>query len=140
MAIAYRENALSAEDFLRLRHAVGWSGDLEQIELSLQRGLYNVAALDGEAVAGMGRLVGDGVMYWYVQDVIVDPAYQGQGIGREIMTRLLAHIKGNSLPRSNATVGLMSAIGKHPFYEKLGFRVRPNEREGPGMVMQIDNH
>ncbi|MCR5501527.1 MAG: GNAT family N-acetyltransferase [Lachnospiraceae bacterium] len=33
-----------------------------------------------DEVVGMGRLVGDGVMYWYLQEIVVLPEYQGRGI------------------------------------------------------------
>ena len=35
--------------------------------------------------------------------------------------------------RSTVTVGLMAATGKEPFYERLGFNVRPNAHQGSGM-------
>lgn len=90
----------------------------------------------GELVA-MGRLLGDGAIYWYINDVYVLDEYQGQGIGREIMNRLVAYIKHNSLPETEVSVCLMCAKGKEGFYEKLGFRCRPHEYEGSGMELEL---
>lgn len=130
------DNGLNASDFLALRQAVGWEADLNQITRSLEKGLFNVVAQDDDGqTLGMGRLVGDGVMYWYVQDVIVRPDAQGQGIGQAIMARLLAYVDAYSLPGTRVTVGLMAAKGKVGFYEKLGFIPRPNDTMDPGMVM-----
>ena len=134
MNLHYEENTLTAKQFLSLRESVGWKGVEFQVEQSLKLGLYNVLAKDGEQTVGMGRLVGDGIMYWYVQDVIVDPQYQGQGIGKEIMGHLFRYIEENSLPDTTVTIGLMAAKGKEDFYEKLGFIARPNEIYGPGMI------
>lgn len=89
MNISYEENSLTAKQFLALRESVGWKGFEFQIEKALESGLYNVLAKDDEQVVGMGRLVGDGIMYWYVQDVIVNPRYQGYGIGKAIMKRMI---------------------------------------------------
>jgi putative acetyltransferase len=33
----------------------------------------------------MGRLVGDGAMYWYLQEIVVLPKYQRQGIGAQLL-------------------------------------------------------
>ena len=68
LKITFVENMLNAMQFLSLRESVGWKGNELQIEKSLKAGLYNVIAKDGDEVIGMGRLVGDGIMYWYVQD------------------------------------------------------------------------
>ena len=72
-------------------------------------------------MVGMGRLVGDGAMYWYLQDIIVQPEYQGQGIGRMIVNRLLEYIKENAMPGTKIEIGLTAVKGKEPFYEKFGF-------------------
>lgn len=91
MNIHYEENTLTAKQFLTLRESVGWEGVENQVEKALDAGLYNVIAKDSELVIGMGRLVGDGFMYWYIQDVIVEPQYQGCGIGKTIMEFLFRH-------------------------------------------------
>lgn len=80
MEIEYRENCLSPEDFIRLRIAVGRvATPLPQAEAALRAGLYNVTAFCVGKAIGMGRLVGDGAMYWYIQDMAVLPEYQGEG-------------------------------------------------------------
>ena len=92
--------------------------------------------MDG-IVIGMGRLVGDGARIFYIQDLFINPKYQKIGIGTEIVSKLIQYIKGESIFDTNIKVGLMAAKGKEAFYEKMGFRIRPNEREGNGMMMNI---
>jgi len=136
MDLLLEENTLTASEFLMLRTSAGWSGATEaQVENGLLHSLYTLAARIGDDTIGMGRLVGDGFNIWYIQDVIVLPHYQGKGIGKAIMQKLLAYAEANSLPSTTVTIGLMAAKGKEAFYEKLGFRTRPNEREGAGMVL-----
>jgi len=134
MNILYEENKLTAKQFLMLRESIGRNGIEVQIAKALQHGLYNIIAKDYDKIVGMGRLVGDGVMYWYVQDVIVNPQYQGKGIGKEIMRLLTQHVETNSLPGTTVTIGLMAAKGKESFYEKLGYIARPTDTYGPGMI------
>ena len=80
------DNILTPEDFVRLRTATGFADiPLEHARKALQNGLINVSAIkDGELI-GMGRLVGDGAMYWYLQEIVVLPEYQRQGIGAQLI-------------------------------------------------------
>ena len=136
--IVLLENELTAEQFCNLQEAVGFGrpGTI-QIEKALENSIYSVSICIGGEVIGMGRLVGDGARIFYIQDVCIYPAFQGKGIGKLIVEKLLDYIKNNSIANTTVTVGLMSAKGKEEFYHRLGFRIRPNEREGNGMMMKI---
>jgi GNAT superfamily N-acetyltransferase len=135
--IDYLPNQLSALDFRALRLSAGWTASItdEQIDAAIARSLLCVSARDGDKTVGMGRLVGDGALIWYVQDVIVLSEYQGLGVGKEIMERLIGHVKKTRLPGTRVTIGLMAALGKEGFYEKLGFHARLGTDEGPGMTL-----
>ena len=138
MEYALVDNMLTAQAFLALRKSAGWEGaTIQQVEKGLGKSLFTVAAIKDDCTIGMGRLVGDGFNIWYIQDLIVFPEYQGKGIGKSIMQRLITYAQSNSLPGTGITIGLMSAKGKETFYSKFGFRVRPNEKEGAGMVLNI---
>lgn len=127
------ENELSAEDFVRLKMSAGFlERPLDVVEKALKNGLYNVVAKHNGEVIGMGRLVGDGVMYWYLQEIVVLPDYQGQGIGKSIVKNLLDYITKHTDPGNFTSVGLTAAPGKEPFYEKLGFEA------SSGMRLYID--
>lgn len=138
MEIKLADNILTAKAFLALRESAGWGGaSEEQIEKGLANSIFTVAAMDGDRIIGMGRLVGDRYSIFYVQDLIVYPEYQGRGIGTAIMHRLISYVDENRLPGTFVTIGLMAAKGKEEFYKKLGFRIRPNEKEDSGMVMNL---
>ena len=130
------DNVLSAEDFIRLKVATGFiDRPLQQVEKALKNGLFNVSAVCDGNVIGMGRLVGDGAMYWYLQEIIVLPEYQGKGIGKSIVNRLIEHIKSEAVPGTKIEIGLTAVKGKEPFYEKFGFSVCPT---GMKKQMEID--
>lgn len=109
------------EEHRRLAEAVGWSHafDWDTVAASLTGSrLGVVAVVDGEVV-GMGRVVGDGALYFYVQDVAVLPAHQGTGLGRAILRRLLDQI-ADSAPAS-AFVGLFATSDGDALYRSEGF-------------------
>lgn len=117
-----QDNTLTAEDFVRLKVATGFMDrPLEQVDKAIRNGLFNVSAIHDGKVIGMGRLVGDGAMYWYLQEIIVLPEYQGKGIGKSIVNHLIEYIKKMSISGTGVEVGLTAVKGKEPFYEKFGF-------------------
>ena len=78
-----------------------------------------------------GRIVGDGAMYFYLQDVVVAPHCQGQGIGELVMKELEIYLARTA--SKGATIGLLSAKGKENFYRRFGYLTRPNDSLGNGM-------
>lgn len=116
------ENELKVEDFIRLKVSAGFrERSVELVEKALENNLYDVVAVADEEVIGMGRLVGDGVMYWYLQEIVVLPEYQGKGIGTAIVNKLLGYIKKHTEKEEFTSVGLTAAEGKEGFYERFGF-------------------
>lgn len=128
------ENQLSANDFIRLKIAAGFRNrPIDQVEKALENDLLDVVAIVNNEVVGMGRIVGDGVMYWYLQEIIVLPEYQGKGIGTGIVNYLLEYIKKHTEDETFTSVGLTAAEGKTSFYERFGFQ---NSR---GMNLYIES-
>ncbi|MGI3186358.1 GNAT family N-acetyltransferase [Nioella aestuarii] len=120
-------------EFISMRAACGW-GEIshDMARRALDQAVATVTAHDGDRLVGFGRVVGDGVLYFYVQDVIVAPSHRGQGIADAIVTRLLEEIAPLAGPGS--TIGLMAAKGVEPLYERFGFHRRPTDSLGAGMT------
>ena len=137
--VLFLENKIDPRDFIRLKQSIGWvAPSSEMLEKAFEHNLFSVVAFSGGNPVGMGRLVGDGVVIWYIQDVVVEPKYQGTGIGKAIVERMLEHIRKSVAPGSSTMVGLMAARGRESFYEELGFHIRPDEGHGHGMYMQLN--
>ncbi|MCI8902397.1 MAG: GNAT family N-acetyltransferase [Lachnospiraceae bacterium] len=131
------ENVLQAEDFVRLRIETGFAGiPVEHARKALRNGLVNVSALYRGELVGMGRLVGDGAMYWYLQEIIVLPRFQQKGIGTMIVGHLVDYAKVHSVTGKFTTIGGVSAKGKEAFYEKMGFDIISN---GIKKMVEIDH-
>jgi len=76
------------DEYKRLCEAVGWGTvmNFDAATEALPRSLFAVVAVaDGKAV-GMGRIVGDGAIFFYVQDIAVLPQWQGRGVGKAILS------------------------------------------------------
>ena len=103
---------------------------LEDVAAALTKTLFTVEVTDDGAPVGIARIVGDDRMVFFIKDVVVDPAYQGHGIGRLLMESVLQYIDGRAC--GNAYVGLMATPGTEGFYERLGFVKRPSPGLGHG--------
>jgi GNAT superfamily N-acetyltransferase len=121
--LRFIERTPTRAEYETLCHAVGWDHlvDFDLAEKALGASLFAVVAeVDGEIVA-TARVVGDGVTSFYIQDVIVAPRLQSQGLGAEVMGRVFAWIKANA--PSRAMVRLFTAEAAEPFYRRLGFEM-----------------
>ena len=88
--------SVSIDDVLHLYQAVSWTNYTNQpqmLEQSLTHSLAIYVARDGEKIVGLVRLVGDGFSSVFVQDLIVLPSYQRQGIGSALMKEALGDYK-----------------------------------------------
>lgn len=117
--------------------AISWSNSTSEIDWSELETLYRLAPLgiksaaslktvfensrykwlvrDGEKLVGAGRALADGADCSYICDVAVLPEYQGTGLGKEIVGRLIEDSK------EHKKIILYSVPGKEGFYRKLGF-------------------
>ena len=108
------------DDYRRMRIVTGLSDkSVEASERGLANTTYGVSLLRNEEVVGMGRIVGDGGCFYFVVDIAVDPALQGRGLGKRIMSALDAWLKANA-PKS-AHVSLFADGDAKHLYEQYGF-------------------
>ena len=115
-----KQEIVKLEDVLNLYQAVGWTNythQPEMLEQALSRSLAIYVALDGDAVVGLIRLVGDGFSSVLVQDLIVLPIYQRQGIGSALMKEALEDYK-DAYQVQLVTDQTEKNVG---FYSSLGF-------------------
>ena len=117
-----KQEIVKLEDVLHLYQAVGWTNYTNQpqmLEQALSHSLVIYLALDGDAVVGLVRLVGDGFSSVFVQDLIVLPSYQRQGIGSALMKQALENFK-EAYQVQLVTEQTEKNLG---FYRSLGFEI-----------------
>ncbi|MEZ7597498.1 GNAT family N-acetyltransferase [Streptococcus mitis] len=115
-----KQEIVKLENVLHLYQAVGWTNytnQPEMLEQALSHSLAIYVALDGDAVVGLIRLIGDGFSSVFVQDLIVLPTYQRQGIGSNLMKEALADYN-DAYQVQLATEQTEKNLG---FYRSLGF-------------------
>jgi GNAT superfamily N-acetyltransferase len=126
------------EEYAHFRETAGWGvPEMDSIKLSLENALYSVCLENNNQLIGLGRVVGDNGVYFYVQDIIVLPEFRGRGYSRIILDEIMTFIKRKA--KKGSFVGLFSAKGTEGLYEKYGFVERPNEIYGAGMFLPFKN-
>ena len=115
-----KETSVSLDDVLHLYQAVGWTNYTNQPQMLSQALSHSLAiylARDGEEIVGLVRLVGDGFSSVFVQDLIVLPTYQRQGIGSTLIKQALSDYK-DTYQVQLATEQTEKTL---EFYRSLGF-------------------
>jgi GNAT superfamily N-acetyltransferase/catechol 2,3-dioxygenase-like lactoylglutathione lyase family enzyme len=114
------ERLPTVAEYETLVRAVGWAKltNLEAATAALQHSLYSVVAVEGDRVIGMARLVGDGAMVYYVQDVAVLPDRQRQGIGSALVAAVMEYFR-RATPRQSS-IALFTGRNLAGFYERHG--------------------
>lgn len=136
--LSIEENCLDLDTYLKLRASVGWKKlSEEQAIRALKNSIYTVTAYIDDKVVGMGRMVGDGAVICYIQDLVVHPSYQKLGVGEGLMNKLIAHAESLRLPDTELMLCLMCAKGRESFYTRYGFIPRPTDSLGPGMIRYL---
>ena len=134
-----RENTIDVDTYLKLRDSVGWKKlTREQAKKALDGSLFTLGLYVAGQPVGMGRLVGDGAVICYIQDLIVHPNAQGLGVGHMLMERLISYVDSLTEDGTEMMLDLMCAKGREKFYTQYGFIARPTEKLGPGMIQYLD--
>ena len=131
--ISYLGRSVMPQEFMQVRQALGLPALAFAVAARAVRDdLFNVVVLiDGETPVGCARVIGDGVLTFLIQDVLVAPKYQRKGIGSKIMGIVIGHLE--TIAQPGAFIGLMAAPGTEGFFAKHGFAARPEN--SPGMQL-----
>lgn len=134
--ISIKENVNSIEEFNYLYDAVGWGSYEEKVsEKALANTMYSVSVYDDDKIIGYGRIIGDGICFLYIHDVMVIPKYQNKKIGSQIMNKLIEKVNQIKIENPYVRVYLGASKGKEKFYERFGFITREDANLGRGMIL-----
>jgi len=122
-SIHAREARITKSDYLRLVADAGWNRFVnpDSVDAALKHSLWSAVAKDTatKEIIGCVRIVGDGSIFFYIQDLIVAKKYRKKGIGRTLMELADDYLKRSAPQKSH--VGLFTHPTKSGFYEKFSF-------------------
>jgi len=88
----------------------------EDLKIVFQSSLYKCFLYKSGKLIGAGRALADGLDCSYICDVAVHPEFQGIGLGKSILNKLI------TLSERHKKIILYSVPGKEEFYSKCGFK------------------
>ena len=114
---------LTFDQLFGLYDSVGWvSYTREQRRAELPKAIRNstyvVSAWSGDSLVGLARGLSDDVSIFYLQDILVRPTFQGQGVGRRLLENCLerfGHVRSKVLMTDDEQRQVR-------FYESLGYK------------------
>ena len=128
----YKKEIPAMTDLLALYSSVGWTNytnNPTMLEKAVKASLWQLAVYDEKEVVAYIRLVGDGHSVLLVQDLLVRPDYQRQGIGKKLLEKALEtfpHVYQRLLVTERSEKNL-------DFYQSLGC-VELSEQACTGMI------
>lgn len=111
----------AADEYVRLRTIAGLTPmSHEAARIGLPRSIIAVCVRQGDTLVGMGRVIGDGGLFFQVVDIAVHPDHQRKGVGTLVMQALIEQLK--STAPSGAYVSLIADDGAEYLYQRFGFK------------------
>ncbi len=86
----------------------------ETIERSMRNSTcFGIRTGEDGMLVGFARVISDYATTWYLCDVIIDPAYQHQGLGKTLVSHIVSRFSGLR--------GILLTRDAHGLYEQYGF-------------------
>ena len=109
---------ISVSEVERLLKMTYWANrrPAETLEKSLHNSsCFGIWSDDELKLIGFARVISDYATTWYLCDVVIDPAYQHQGLGKELVSYIA------SSPAFAGLRGLLLTRDAHGLYSRYGF-------------------
>src|SRR5574339_440141 len=113
----YSQENVDWEELSNLYIAAGMGNKAPaDIKTAFTNSMFKCFVYDAGKLIAVGRALADGFDAAYICDIAVHPDYQGRGIGKQIVLKLVEFSK------EHRKIILYAAPGKDTFYLRLGFK------------------
>ena len=109
---------INSEEAAALLRTTYWANQrsISQIKKSMDHSAcYGIYLDDERKLVGFARVISDYATTYYLCDVIIDPAYRRQGLGKALISYIV------SLDEYSSLRGFLLTKDAHGLYEKFGF-------------------
>jgi len=119
MHITENWQEIEFKNIIQLYESVGWIAYTEnpiKLKTAFENSSYVLIVIENNQVIGALRSLSDDVSIHYLQDILIDPSYQRNGIARKILKMALdryVHVR---------THLLLTDEKQHQFYNSLGYK------------------
>ncbi len=125
----------TSADYLRLRIEAGLTPKTaEGAAAGLPNTVFAVVVRKDAEVVGMGRIIGDGGLFFQIVDIAVQPEHQGRGLGKRITGALVDHIRAHA--PAGAYVSLIADGEAYRLYSQFGFDLTAPRSVGMAFVVR----
>jgi len=132
MEVVLSEALPTVAEYVDLRARVGWGSiDQDTARTTIERAVFTVSLRYEGRLVGLARVMGDDVLYFFLADLIVDPAFRGERLGERLMQAVTSHFVACAKP--GASITLLPLKGSESFYERFGYVRCPDGPFGTGM-------
>lgn len=120
-----KEYVYNEDEVFRLYSEAGWvayTNDMAALREGFMNSLLILAAYGDDGLLGLIRVVGDGATIIFIQDILVFPSFQRQGVGSALLRAVLeryAGVRQIELLTDNTekTKAFYNSMGFHEFSE-----------------------
>ncbi len=88
---------VSAAALADLRQSIGWNRMEADLADERLHNAFHLCCFDADRLIAYVSVVSNGVTDAYIQDLMVHPEYQRQGIGQQLMQRTLARLRADGI-------------------------------------------
>jgi len=122
---------IMTDDFVRIRKSLGWNDiPYDLVSKAIAGSMINVSVFDEDKCIGIGRIVGDNALKGMLTDIMVLEEYQGKGVGKLIVTTLIARLTDSVLEGNCFQLEASPTANNREFYIKCGLKYKPENQDG----------
>nr|WGH12799.1 hypothetical protein Ycf52 [Echinothamnion sp.] len=122
---------INLDELEKLCDSVGWvRRPLKKVELALKNSFLIVSLFyykkNTKKLIGFARVTSDGAFNATIWDVVIDPKFQRQGLGKALMNEVIKQLRKHDI----STITLFADPEVIKFYKHIGFIIDPDGVKG----------